>query len=135
MKCVMILDESLPAGLSANTAAALGLSLGNHVPGLIGQDLTDGAGVLHKGVTAIPIPILVTDRANLRTLYRTIRQQPVGDMTFIGFDAVAQKCLCYDEYIQALAGKQPDEIDYLGICLLGPKKHVNSLCGQLRLLR
>ena len=31
-KCVMIIDESLPLGLIANTAAILGISLGAAIP-------------------------------------------------------------------------------------------------------
>ena len=135
MKCVLILDESLPAGIGANTAAALGLSLGSHVPGLIGPDLSDASGILHRGVTSIPLPILVTDRERLNTLYRSLLAQPQDAMTLIGFDAVAQRCLCYDEYVRRLAQTPPEEIDYLGVCLLGPKKRINSLCGQFRLLR
>ncbi len=135
MKCVLILDESLPAGVGANTAAALGLSLGSHVPGLVGPDPADASGTLHRGVTAIPLPILTTDRERLGSLYRTLLAQPLEGMTLIGFDDVAQRCLCYDDYVRRLSMTPPETIAYLGICLYGPKKRVNSLCGQFRLLR
>ena len=31
-KCVMVIDESLPRGLIANTAAILGITLGKNIP-------------------------------------------------------------------------------------------------------
>ena len=41
MKCVMIIDESLPCGLIANTAAIMGLTLGKHIPEVVGKDVID----------------------------------------------------------------------------------------------
>ncbi|MCP6756234.1 DUF2000 domain-containing protein, partial [Klebsiella pneumoniae] len=75
LKCVMILDEALSTGFLANTAAALGLSLGNHVPGLIGPDVTDSDGVFHKGITAVPIPVLAVDKDTLKLLYRAAMEE------------------------------------------------------------
>ena len=31
-KCVMVLDETLPAGLAANAAAIMGITLGRQMP-------------------------------------------------------------------------------------------------------
>jgi hypothetical protein len=41
MKCVMIIDPSLPVGIMANTAASLGISLAGTVQGLVGPDVVD----------------------------------------------------------------------------------------------
>ena len=43
-KCVMVLDENLPLGLLANTAAILGITLGKHMPEAVGADVLDGSG-------------------------------------------------------------------------------------------
>ena len=40
-KCVMIIDEQLPIGLVANTAAILGATLGKLFPEGIGEDIYD----------------------------------------------------------------------------------------------
>ena len=40
-KCVIVIDENLPLGILANTAAILGITLGKHVPELLGEDATD----------------------------------------------------------------------------------------------
>lgn len=40
-KCVMILDEELPAGVLANAAGILGMTLGKQIPEVIGPDVLD----------------------------------------------------------------------------------------------
>lgn len=57
-KCVMIIDENLPLGLIANTAAVLGNTIGAHYPKLVGSDVVDKSNNTHIGVIKIPIPIL-----------------------------------------------------------------------------
>jgi len=49
VKCVIVIDRDLPPGLAANAAAALGMSLGAQVDGLIGPDVADADGVVHRG--------------------------------------------------------------------------------------
>ena len=57
-KCVMVLDENLPLGLLANTAAILGITLGKHMPEAVGADVLDGSGKAHLGIITFPVPIL-----------------------------------------------------------------------------
>ena len=40
-RCVIVVDESLPAGLAANAAAVLALTLGAREPDLVGADFVD----------------------------------------------------------------------------------------------
>lgn len=134
MKCVIVLDEALPVGLLANTAAVLGLSLGNHVAELIGPDIIDSDGLMHKGITAVPIPILAADRDTLKSLYVTAMEEG-KELQVIGFNTTAQQCHHYELYSQTMMQKSVDELDYLGVCIYGPKKIINRLCGQLKLLR
>jgi hypothetical protein len=42
-KCVIVLDKDLPVGLSANTAAVLGMGLSHAAPEIMGSVLTDAA--------------------------------------------------------------------------------------------
>ncbi len=62
MKCIMIVDSSLPSGIIANTTAALGISLASSVDGLTGSDLKDSEGRKHEGITNIPIPVLTLEK-------------------------------------------------------------------------
>lgn len=54
----MVLDENLPLGLLANTAAILGITLGKHMPEAVGADVLDGSGKAHLGIIMFPVPIL-----------------------------------------------------------------------------
>ncbi len=134
LKCVIVLDETLPVGLLANTAAALGLSLGNHIPGLIGPDVIDAEGAVHKGITAIPIPILAVDGVTLRSLYRSAMDESQELLT-IGFSKTAQQCNSYKVYSKEMQQKSGADLDFLGVCIYGSAKIVNRICGQIKLLR
>jgi len=57
-KCVPVVNESMPLGVIANTAAVLSASLGKLRPEMIGVDLPDGDGYTHQGITTMAIPIL-----------------------------------------------------------------------------
>ena len=46
-KCVMVIDERLPVGVIANTAAILGITLGKQFPEVVGADVTDASGCTH----------------------------------------------------------------------------------------
>lgn len=135
MKCVMIIDKELPAGFIANTAAALGLSLGGHVDGLNGPEVADKAQNRHLGITRIPIPILAAGREQIKAIYERVRSESIPDMTVIGFSSVAQKCNKYEEYMERMGYTEPEHLDYLGICLYGPQKLVTKLSGSIPMLR
>lgn len=135
MKCVMIIYENLPAGIIANATAALGISLASTVDGLIGKGLQDKDERLHQGITNIPIPILTLSKEELKTRYDELLEKNDPEILVIGFSEIAQKSLNYDDYEIKLAAVHKDEIEYLGICIYGPKKKINKLTGNLKMLR
>ena len=57
-KCVMVIDETLPAGLIANTAEIMGITLGKEMPDTVGPDVTDKTGCSHRGIIQFPVPVL-----------------------------------------------------------------------------
>ena len=71
-KCVMVLDENLPLGLLANTAAILGITLGKHMPEAVGADVLDGSGKAHLGIITFPVPILRGDAEQIRAIRETL---------------------------------------------------------------
>ena len=71
-KCVMVLDENLPLGLLANTAAILGITLGKHMPEAVGADVLDGSGKPHLGIITFPVPILRGDAEQIRAIRETL---------------------------------------------------------------
>lgn len=135
MKCVMIIDKALPIGLIANTAAVLGSSLSHHVSGLIGPDISYGGSGTHKGVTTVPFPILAMGRNGIKEIHDRVKSENSEDITVIGFNTVAQKSKSCEEYTQKLNNMDPGDLNYLGICLWGPKKLINRLCGSIAMLK
>ncbi|MDT8903722.1 DUF2000 domain-containing protein [Anaeroselena agilis] len=135
MKVVMIIDKELPVGLIANTAAVLGASLGRMVDGLVGGDLQDADGNLHRGITTMNIPILGGTKEQIRSIRARLYDEEYAAVATVDFNAIAQRSLDYCDYGRSLASAGGDGLSYLGICLYGPQKKVSSLTGSIGLLR
>ena len=134
-KCVMIVDESLPLGIIANTTAILGNTLGSHYPGAVGKNVLDKNENEHLGIIEIPIPILKGNKELLNNLRDTLYKEEYKDMIVADFSDVAQSCKTYDEYIQKISKVASNNINYFGIAIYGTKKQVNKLTGSIGLLR
>lgn len=74
-KWVLIVAEALPAGLAANTAAVLALTLGRTAPHLFGPDATDADGRTYPGLTTQPLPVLTAGPEAL-TAHHARRRHP-----------------------------------------------------------
>lgn len=135
MKVVMIIDKELPVGLIANTAAVLGASLGRMVDGLIGNDLRDADGNIHRGITTMNIPILGGTKEQIKAIRTRLYDEEFAAVATVDFSNIAQRSLDYGDYGRVLANTGGDALAYLGICLYGPQKKVNSLTGSIGLLR
>jgi hypothetical protein len=135
MKIVIILDESLPKGLLANSAAVLSLTLVNHYKEITGWDLKDSEGNLHKAITKIPIPILAASKSHLKELFSQQNNTEFSDLEITGFNDVAQSCRTYEEYEQKLQNLALKDIEFTGVLIAGNKEKVNKLTGSLPLLK
>ncbi len=132
----MVISREIPLGLIANTAAVLGMSLSQLCKEtIIGPDITDGSGQIHRGITSQAIPVLSAAREQLKALRDKIYDSAYSDVTVIDFSEVAQKCLDYDHYTKLLAAQASSDLYYLGVCVYGPTKKINKLTGSLSLLR
>lgn len=134
-KCVMVIDEALPLGILANTAAILGTTLGKQQPDLVGADVTDQTGHGHLGIVALPIPILKGNAQLIGALRETLYGPEFQELVVVDFSDVAQRCNVYEEFIRNLSGTPSSALHYFGIALCGNKKLVNKLTGSLPLLR
>lgn len=132
-KCVIVMDESLPLGLIANTAAVLAANVGRDHPEIFGPDLPDASGRVHPGITAMPFPILRSDADGVKDIYA--RASEFGELELCAFSNVAQTSVRYDQYAERLAATDADGLAYLGLVMFGPKKRINKLTGSLGLLR
>lgn len=131
-RCVLVLATGLPAGLAANTAGVLAISLGHAAPGLVGPDAVDAAGALYPGLTVLPLPVLHAAPDALTALPARARDSAV---LAAAVTDVAQQSKTYPEYQQRLSASQADDLQLLGIGLRGPARAVNKLTGSLPLLR
>lgn len=132
-KCVIVVDESLPLGIIANTAAILGITLGARLPEVVGADVHDGGGNGHMGIIEFPVPILKAPAETLSKLRISLYEREYADLTTADFTDIAQSCKTYDEFIDKIGAAE--ELRYFGIAVCGAKKKVNRLTGSLPLLR
>ena len=82
-KCVMILNEELPAGVLANTAGILGITLGKKVPENIGPDIYDKDGREHLGIVALPVPVLKADKEKLKAIRERLYQPEFAECVVV----------------------------------------------------
>ncbi len=132
-KCVMVLDERLPLGLIANTAAILGITLGKACPETVGADVADGAGRAHLGIIEFPVPVLKGSAQSIKALREKLYGPEFADLTAVDFSDLAQSCKTYDEFTEKM--KTAEGLNYFGVAILGPRKQVDHLTGSLPLLR
>lgn len=134
-KCVMIIDEKLPVGVIANTAAILGITLGKRFPEAVGTDVSDKSGNAHLGIIEFPVPILSGSPKLIREVRQRLYTKEFENVTAVDFSDTAQGCKTYDEFIRKIAETEEENLLYLGIGLFGGKKKINKLTGNIPLLK
>ena len=134
-KCVMILEETLPAGLIANTAAIMGITLGKKLPEVVGADVADRSGNVHLGIIEFPVPVLKASCDTIKAVRERLYQPEYQELTAVDFSDLAQGCRTYGEFIQKMGQASEETLKYLGVAICGPKKKVNQLTGSMPLLR
>lgn len=134
-KCVIVLDETLPLSLVANTAAILGITLGKHLPEVVGADVADRDGNAHLGIIEFPVPILRGGADLIKELRQRLYSPDFEAVTVADFSDLAQGCRTYQEFVEKMGQTGENDLAYLGVALCGPKKQVSKLTGSLPLLR
>lgn len=134
-KCVIIINEQLPTGIIANTAAILGISLGMKMPDIVGKDVFDSDGNLHTGIIQFPVPILKGNSETLKNIRKKLFENQSDELVAIDFTDLAQGCKDYNEFIYKMANSAETNLNYIGIAVCGNRKKINKLTGNLPLLR
>ncbi len=132
-KCVLIIDEQLPAGLAVNTGVVLAFTLGSRLAALIGPDVPDGSGQIHPGITTLPFPILKARADQIKAI--RLRAGEMESLFVVDFTDAAQTSKEYQDYTAKLAALPAGELQYLGLALYGKREAVSKLTGSLPLLR
>lgn len=131
----MVIDEQLPLGIIANTAAIMGITLGKKMPEVVGTDVTDKTGNEHLGIIEFPVPILKGNAEIIKTIREKLYEPDFSDLTVVDFSDLAQGCKTYEEFVEKMKGVSEIDLNYLGIAICGAKKKVNKLTGSMALLR
>ena len=131
LKPVVILDEGLPAGLKANFAAVLGMSLGRNCPELAGAETATRDGIVLPGITTVALPILGAPAAGLPALFAAAAGLPVR----LAYMRAAYEARDYANYTARIAAEPLAAHVPQAILLAGERKAVDRLCGSLPLLR
>ena len=82
-KCVMVIDENLPLGIIANTAAIMGITLGKEMPEVVGANVTDQSGNEHLGIIEFPVPILKGSSEIIKAIREKLYQPDFQDLTVV----------------------------------------------------
>jgi len=128
-RCVIVIDESLAPGKACNAAAVVAFTLGQRHPHLLGAPLVDARGDARPGLIPIGIPVLRASTAQLRSL----RGRSVGHCDVVDFPRQGQQTTDYAAFLQAVRHASPEELDFLAVGLVGPRKKVGKLVGGLPL--
>lgn len=135
-KLAVVVDNTLPAGLAANAAAVMTLTLGHRYGDrLIGPDLADRSNTVHPGITTVPVPILTADPERIKGIKEAADTGNTADTTVINFTDCALQTRTYDDYATRLRATSHDRLTYHAIAICGPRKDVQRLTGSLPLLR
>ena len=134
-KCVIVVDENLPLGIIANTAAILGITMGMKMPDVVGNDVLDLEGNAHMGIIQFPVPILKGNTEILNKLRTKLFEPQFSELTVVDFSDLAQECKTYNEFTRKMANTSESRLNYIGIAVCGNKKQINKLTGSMPLLR
>jgi len=133
MKIAIIVQKDMPLGLIANCSAVLGLSLGARHPEIVGSKQADASGIVHPGITRLPIPILASGKEFLKQIVREALEDHSLDV--VPFNNVAQQSKNYREYSTRLSENRFENLEFIGVLLAGPKKAVSGFTGRLPLAK
>lgn len=131
----MIIDEALPLGMIANTAAILGITLGKKLPETVGDDVYDKTGNAHLGIIEFPVPVLKGNGELIKSIRQRLYEPDFSDLIVVDFSDVAQGCKVYEEFIEKMKLVPEADLRYYGVAICGEKKKVNKLTGSMPLLR
>ncbi len=131
----MVIDEYLPSGMIANTAAIMGITLGKKMPEVVGADVTDKTGNEHLGIIEFPVPVLKGNAESMKAIREKLYEPDFSDLTVVDFSDLAQSCKTYDEFIGKMKEVSEVDLNYLGIAICGAKKKINKRTGSMALLR
>ncbi len=132
-RCTIVIDKNLPAGLAMNAASVIGISFGRTVENLVGPDMQSLDNANYPGVIYAPLPVLLAPGDYLYQLQNNAKDDE--EIYLMPFSALAQSCKTYDEYGERISSVKSENIELVAIGLIGPKKKITKMTGNLPLYR
>jgi len=133
-KFAIIIDGSLTAGVSINTAAHLSAQLGSMIPELGGSPVMDASGVSHTGLPIYPNAILQATAEEICQVISKARQAARGDgIIILDYPEQGHTTMTDEAYRQEMALVHEASLKYLGLLLYGERTEVNCLTRGLKL--
>jgi hypothetical protein len=132
-KIVVVIDADAPIGVALNAAALAGVAVGSKLPDMVGEDAQDAAGAAHLGICVHPIPVLKADTARLSQLREAAAAH--SEIVVHEVNQVARMSRTYEQYLATMSGTKPEDLEYTGLAIHGPRRVVDSLTGALALYR
>ncbi len=130
MKSVIVLKSDLGPGVLANAAACIASGLFRQQEDAYGPEI-EGKNLKFIPITKIPIMIMKQNKP-----FKELLKRAKGiDLKYMLFTREGQSTTNYDEYIERVKGKSIDEIDVIGIGVIGEDEFVNRFSGDLALLK
>lgn len=130
-KAAIIINPNLPLGILANAIACITSGLFLNGKDYVGPEIK-GKNITYIPITKIPILILKPGNTPLHELL--VKIQTVG-LEYMAFTKEAQTTTDYHSYIQRVEGKPLSSVSLVGIGVVGKIKEINSLTGNLPMLR
>lgn len=132
-RCTIVIDQHLPVGLAMNAASVIGISFGRTVENLVGPDQCSLDDINYPGVIYAPLPVLLASGETIRQLQSGAEQDE--EIYVMPFSALAQSCKTYEEYGERIASVNSDNIELVAVGLIGPKKKITKMTGNLSLYK
>lgn len=133
-RVVIVVDPRLPVGILANTVAAIGIGIGAADPELGDLRLADAMGRSVTISAKRPVPILQAPADVIGPLLIRSLPAPEGAIA-VPFPEFARNLHEFEDYANQFPFRDLELEQLSGLGLAGPAKWVNSLTGNLKLLR
>lgn len=131
MKIAIALNEKLGQGFLANASACIVSGLFHNEPDLLGTEI-EAQHFTYIPITKIPILIVKKNNRNWKDLLNRAKK---NNLKYMVFTREGQSTINYEEYIHRVKGKPIEEVNVVGIGVLGEDTLVQKFCGDLPLLR
>lgn len=130
-KIVIVVREDLPSWQAMNTVAHISGYLGNKIDTFLSdENFITSDGINHPRNSQYAIILLKNTEKGLRRFMQRVRQ---SGLLYHGFIREMIETTDDAEIQQIIGGKRDDQIEYLGIGIVGPIEQVDELTKGMSL--